>query len=90
MGYFDATNKAGPKNGKMYTTQCIWQETPASVEVGELYASSLLKDEARSTLNALITQRIKSNGTDTSKIGMIEVNNVCDGGPALRAALLGI
>jgi hypothetical protein len=85
--YIDSTAKAGPKDGRMYTIQALWQESASSVTVGELYASSLLLDEKRSGLNALVTERIKSKVMPTDKLGMVEVNNVCDGGPALLAAL---
>lgn len=89
--YIDNVTKLGPpSNGDMYTHQCIWQETTDSVVVGELHLSTLLQDEARSTLNALINDRIASGAFDSSRINMVEVNDVCDGGPALLKTLRGL
>ena len=36
---------------------------------------------------ALVTARIKSGQINTSRLNLVEVNNVCDGGLALLASL---
>ncbi len=40
-----------------------------------------------SQLNSLLAARVEDGTWDVSRIGMVEVNNVCDGGPRLLAAL---
>ena len=86
--YIDGVVADGPPaDGSLYSVQCIWQETTNSVIVGELHGSTLLDDEKSSQLNALLASRIKSGQFNISRINLVEVNNVCDGGPALLAAL---
>lgn len=86
--YLDLVSAEGPPpDGLMYTHQALWQETTDSVAIGELHLSSLLLDESRSTLNALVTERIKNKTLDSSRINMVEINNVCDGGLALLEVL---
>jgi len=89
--YINNTVTAGPpENGQLYTVQCLWQETASSVTVGELHGSTLLDDESRSGLNSLVTGMITQNQIDTSRLNMMEVNNICDGGLELLAALRSI
>ena len=57
--------------------------------VSELHGSTLLSDESKSQLNTEVAARI-SNGAWTGTLNFVEVNNVCDGGPALLAALRGL
>lgn len=86
--YLDSVSEIGPPaDGQMYTHQAIWQETDESVIVGELYNSSLLADETRSSLNALVTGRILSGALNSSRINMVEVNNICNGGLQLLQVL---
>ena len=73
--------------GRMYSLQALWQETDSSVFVGEAHFSSLLEDEVRSQLNALVTQKIISGEIDSSKLNLVEMNNVCDGGADVVKAL---
>ena len=87
--YLDSVSAAGPPaNGFLYSHQALWQEDAASVAVGVLHLSSLLEDESRSTLNALLTARASSGVWNVSVANLVEINNVCDGGAELRAALL--
>jgi len=67
--------------------QALWEESTDSVVVGELHGSTLLDDERRSGLNGLLAERVTSGVWDVSRINMVEVNNVCDGGNALLSAL---
>lgn len=86
--YIDKVLAAGPPaDGKLYTVQALWEETASSVEVGELAFSSLLDDEKRSALNSMLATRIASGAMKSSTLGLLEVNNVCDGGEALRQAM---
>ncbi|KAL1503614.1 hypothetical protein AB1Y20_012091 [Prymnesium parvum] len=86
--YLSDVSKAGPPaDGLLYSHQALWQETDASVAVGVALFSSLLDDEKRSTLNSLLEQRVTQKKWDVTRANLIEVNNVCDGGTALLAAL---
>ena len=85
--YVQKTIAAGPSGGNLYTLQTLWEESVASVEIGELHGSTLLDDEKKSGLNAMLTAKITSGALNMTRINFVEVNNVCDGGPALLAAL---
>ena len=74
-------------SGFIYTVQTLWQESAASIAIGELHGSDLLEDEARSGLNAMLTARIEAGLWEVSKINIVEVNNICDGGNELLDAL---
>ena len=81
-----------PSDGQLYTVQALWQESAASVTVGELHGSNLLEDESRSALNSMVASMIQ-NATelpDVSQLNMVEVNNVCDGGAHLLSVLRAI
>ena len=85
--YLSNVVKKGPTEDGLWTAQALWEETDASVVVGLLHGSSLLKDETKSTLNTLVKRRIVSGLWNISKLNMIELNNVCDGGLALKEIL---
>jgi len=86
--YLDNVTLAGPpSDGRLYTAQGIWQESATTVIIGEAEGSTLLLDETRSGLNALLTARIKGGKWNVSRINFVEINNVCDGGPELLQAL---
>jgi len=87
-GYINKTVMAGPPaDGRLYTIQALWQETVASVTVGELHGSTLLDDESRSALNQMVTNFVSNQVIETKRLNMVEINNVCDGGADLLAAL---
>ena len=65
--------------------QAIWQESDASVVMGVLRRSSLLNDERTSGLNAEIARRVRLG--EWPKLGLVLLNNVCDDGPEVAAAL---
>ena len=88
--YLSNTTAIGPLDGQMWTAQALWQEDAQSVTVGTLHDSSLLKDESKSGLNGLLKDRILSGTWNVSKINMVEINNVCDGGVELKKVLDGI
>lgn len=85
--YMEKVSQAGPSQGSvpMYQIQALWEESVASVVIGELHLSSLIEDEAKSKLNALTASYV--NADRFPNLNYIEVNNVCDGGPELLAAL---
>mmetsp|Transcript_15453 Transcript_15453/g.30820 ORF Transcript_15453/g.30820 Transcript_15453/m.30820 type:complete len:389 (+) Transcript_15453:195-1361(+) len=85
--YMDMVSQKGPGQGDapLYQMQALWEESTASVVIGELHLSSLVNDEVQSKLNALTAYYIASGRF--SNINYVEVNNVCDGGQNLLAAL---
>ncbi|GMI47019.1 hypothetical protein TrCOL_g1011 [Triparma columacea] len=83
--YMDKVSKAGPGDAPFYQMQALWEESTASVVVGELHFSSLVEDEEKSKLNALTRDYIDSGRFPN--INYIEVNNVCDGGVELKKSL---
>lgn len=86
----NVTEIGPPADGQLYTHQAIWQETTASVVVGETHGSNLLQDEVRSGLNWLLADRLTGGAWKSPHLGMLEVNNVCDGGNHLRDVLLAL
>lgn len=89
--YQNETVAGGPPgDGRLWATQILWQESPDSVALGELAGSSLLLDEHRSRLNALTVARVVSGDLDVSSgVSLVEINDVCDNGAALIAAIRG-
>ena len=86
--YLEKYTQIGPPDGgRLYSLQAIWQETASSVIVSGLHGSSLLLDEVKSNFNHLLADRIKNKQWNVSRVNFVEVNNVCDGGPALLKAL---
>ena len=85
MTYMSSVDAQGPATTQFVQAQALWQESTDSVVIGTLRGSSLLEDEAKSTLNALITSKIQQGAWPN--LTFIEVNNVCDGGRDLLAAL---
>ena len=71
----------------MYQAQAVWQESVTSVVIGEAHLSSLMNDEAKSTLNELVTGHVREGRW--KDLNAVEVNNVCDGGNVLNEALVG-
>eukprot|EP00658_Telonema_sp_P-2_P072759 TRINITY_DN6184_c0_g1_i1.p2 TRINITY_DN6184_c0_g1~~TRINITY_DN6184_c0_g1_i1.p2 ORF type:complete len:256 (-),score=65.46 TRINITY_DN6184_c0_g1_i1:357-1124(-) len=88
VDYINKTVLAGPpSDGQLYTVQCLWQESASSVTVGELHGSTLLDDESRSELNNMVNDMITKREIDPTRLNMVEVNNICDGGADLLATL---
>ena len=85
LSYLDAV-AARPLPPTAFTqSQALWQESSDSVVIGTLRNSSLLLDEARSGLNALLARQVRARRW--RHLNLLEVNNVCDGGPELWAAI---
>jgi len=74
-----------PKPGRLQEIQALWQESVKSTAIGIALSSSLLIDEEKSGLNALMVQKIDAGVF--KHISFFEVNNVCDHGPELLQAL---
>ena len=66
--------------------QALWQESAASVAIGASRNSSLLRDERESGLNAALASLVRA-GQWRGRLNLLEVNNICDGGPQLLAAM---
>lgn len=75
----------GGVNGHLWQLQALWQETTASVVIGTVHGSSLLKDETKSGLNEAILAEVRSG--NFKHINFLELNNVCDHGPGIFQAL---
>jgi hypothetical protein len=69
----------------LYQAQALWEESTASVVIGELHLSSLLNDEVKSEMNKMVAGYIRDGRW--ANINQIELNNVCDAGPDVLAAL---
>jgi len=80
-----STPSSAALNGQLWQMQALWQESSASVVLGTLARSSLIDDEARSSLNMKIAEAVSQGRW--KYINLLEVNNVCDGGLALANAL---
>lgn len=87
-GLDNVTRGATRRNASFFTqAQAIWQESKASVAIGALRNSSLLLDEQRSEINALLVREVAA-GRWRGLVNLFEVNDVCDHGRELAAALL--
>ena len=85
FAYLDHVAALGPREDRFMQAQALWQESVDSVLIGTLRNSSLLSDEARSELNHNVADAILHSRW--ASVSLLEVNNVCDGGPALFEAL---
>ena len=85
LGQLDAFLAPGLADGAFTQAQALWQEGADSVVIGTLRDSSLLRDEEESGLNALLAQQVRARRWPA--VGLLEVNNVCDGGADLLKAL---
>ena len=76
------------KSDVFVQAQALWQESAASVAAGASRNSSLLRDERESGLNAALASLVRA-GRWRGRLNLLEVNNVCDGGSQLLAAMRG-
>ena len=65
--------------------QSIWQEDIDTIVIGDLYDSSLVKDEIRSDQNNKVLQKLKMGWW--KNINFFEVNNACHHGNEIAAFL---
>lgn len=83
--YLDGVSAGGLSDALFTQAQALWQEGTESVVIGTLRGSSLVIDEVKSGLNALIAGEVRKGRW--ANLNFLEVNDVCDGGPELLAAL---
>jgi hypothetical protein len=85
LNQLDSFIHSGLSNSTFWQAQALWQEGADSVVIGTLRNSSLLKDEQESQLNVALAKEVLAGRWP--QLGLIEVNNVCDGGPTLLNAI---
>ena len=85
LAYLDGVASKALLPAAFTQSQALWQESADSVVIGTLRNSSLLRDEAESGLNAVLAQQVRAKRW--AAMGLLEVNNVCDGGSDLQKAL---
>eukprot|EP01039_Chlorochromonas_danica_P003989 gene3989-4364_t len=87
QNYLHDTTASDPtsQSVNLWMTQGHWQSSVLSVGLGALHRSTLLLDEERSQINAFLAQAIRNGSYPYMNI--LEVDNVCDGGNDLLAAL---
>lgn len=87
--YMTNITKTKPvSNGILWMAQAHWQSDAYSISSGTLHRSSILIDEQKSGVNSWLASQIQAN-TNFPHLNMIEVDNVCDGGVALKYAVDG-
>jgi len=65
--------------------QAHWQYSTSAIAQGVLHGSCILEDEASAEVNKKVADKIRAG--EFPYVNMLEVDNVCDGGPDLLAAL---
>jgi len=81
--------------GELRMLQAHWQYDAASIAQGVLFASSILDDESRASVNSQLADAVTCSpcpgpdgkGVFTAFANLIEVDNVCDSGGKLYNAL---
>eukprot|EP01031_Cornospumella_fuschlensis_P025438 gene25438-30717_t len=83
ISYMNALTNSPPST--LYMVQAHWQSSVSSVAKGTLHRSSLLLDESKSGVNAYVAQQIRAKAYPN--MGLLEVDNVCDGGSEILQAI---
>ena len=85
--YMFSTTAADPTatSPNLWMAQAHWQSTTASVVLGTLHNSSLLLDESRGGVNIWVEKSIRSGLF--KYLNILELDNVCDNGNNILAAL---
>ena len=86
LSYLDSVASHGLSDTYFTQHQALWQESDASVAIGALRNSSLVRDELESGLNGMLAAEVRK-GRWAGNVSLFEVNDVCDGGSELLAAL---
>lgn len=84
--YMKTATATTGKSMNLRMVQAHWQSSTESVPLGLMHKSSVLLDEQRSKMNAWIAANIASYGGEGG-IGLVELDNVCDGGEEVMRAL---
>lgn len=85
LAQLDKFIKSGLSASLFWQAQALWQEGADTVVIGTLRNSSLLHDELESQLNLELARQVRAGRWPV--LGLIEINNVCDGGPELLDAI---
>lgn len=86
FNYMDEVSAGGaPSGGLGFQMQALWQESAASVVIGTLRGSSLVRDENESELNFKLAAAVRAGRWPV--VNYLEINDACNGGADLRAAL---
>jgi len=75
-------------DGKLWMLQAHWQYDKNSIEQGVLHGSCILGDENKAGVNSKLVTKIRNR--ELKHINLLEVDNVCDHGLDLLAALRGV
>eukprot|EP00600_Ochromonadales_sp_CCMP1393_P004050 CAMPEP_0174993418 /NCGR_PEP_ID=MMETSP0004_2-20121128/23062_1 /TAXON_ID=420556 /ORGANISM="Ochromonas sp., Strain CCMP1393" /LENGTH=275 /DNA_ID=CAMNT_0016247527 /DNA_START=133 /DNA_END=960 /DNA_ORIENTATION=+ len=81
----DPTTSESNPSPYLWMAQAHWQSDTYSVVAGTLHNSSLLEDNRRSKINKWVEDSIYRG--DFKYLNMLELNNVCENGPAVLEAL---
>ena len=74
-------------NAHLRMQQAHWQSSSESVPLGLAHGSSVLQDEQKAGVNGWLAGQIKAKVLSTGSLNLLELDNVCDQGPAVFAAL---
>lgn len=81
------TDGRGKAQSQLWMQQAHWQTDAGSIVQGETHDSCLLSDESKAGVNQKVAERIRQGSFP--HINLLEVDNVCDRGGELLAALRG-
>jgi hypothetical protein len=85
--YMKTATVTTEKSANLRMVQAHWQSSTESVPLGLMHKSSVLLDEQRSKMNSWVVANIASYATEGGSIGLVELDNVCDGGEEVMRAL---
>jgi hypothetical protein len=71
----------------LWMLQAHWQSDAVSIPLGDLHRSSVLEDESKAGVNAWLASTLRSRALPFESLNIIELDNVCDGGVGVLAAL---
>jgi hypothetical protein len=83
----DTSGPSSTSNDNLWMLQAHWQSTSTSISLGDLHLSSVLKDESKAGVNAWLANTIRNRELPYEKLNLIKLDNVCDGGNDVLAAL---
>ena len=71
----------------LWMLQSHWQSDAVSIPLGDLHRSSVLLDESRAGVNKWLAGKIRARALPFETLSIVELDNVCDGGNDVLAAL---
>lgn len=78
---------ASASTDALWMLQAHWQSDTASIPLGDLHRGSVLEDESKAGVNAWLAATLRARALPYENLNIIEVDNVCDGGNDILAAL---